>query len=137
APASAAPASAAPAAATEAVVARDGPKVGGADGPKVGGADGSQAAVDGAQAAAGGSQADVGGFAERSDAAPKEQVQRLLRLRVPVRVQLAARKLSVAAVRRLSLGAILEFSRCVDDPLTLLVNNQPLGEGEAVKVGEH
>lgn len=65
------------------------------------------------------------------------EVARLLKIRVPVIVQLASRRMSIAAIRRLSLGMIIEFHKNVDEPLDLLINNRPIGRGVAVKVGEH
>ncbi len=69
--------------------------------------------------------------------ASSPEVARLLRLKVPVIVELAARRMDIGTVRSFSLGMIIEFEKSVDDPLQLLINNQPIGEGEAVKVGEH
>ena len=40
-------------------------------------------------------------------------------------------------VVRLTPGSIIEFSKSADEPLTILVNNQPIGLGSAVKVGEN
>lgn len=65
------------------------------------------------------------------------EIARILRIQVPVRVQLASRQMSIAEVRKLSLGMIIEFHKVVDDALDLLINNQPVGRGVAVKVGEH
>lgn len=70
------------------------------------------------------------------DALPPE-VKRLLRLRVPVIVELARCRMSLGSVRQLSLGRILEFSKPVNDLLEIRVNNRSIGEGEAVKVGEN
>ncbi len=64
------------------------------------------------------------------------EVARILRIQVPARVQLASRRMSIAEVRKLSLGMIIEFHKAVDDPLDLLINNHPVGRGIAVKVGE-
>jgi flagellar motor switch/type III secretory pathway protein FliN len=64
------------------------------------------------------------------------EVRRLLRLKVPLIVQLAERRMPVAAIRRLSLGTIIEFDRSAERPLDVLINNQPVGVGEAVKVNE-
>jgi flagellar motor switch protein FliN/FliY len=64
------------------------------------------------------------------------EVARILRIRVPVRVQLASRRMTVAEVRRLCLGTIVEFRKPVEEPLGLLINNHPVGRGHAVKVGE-
>lgn len=65
------------------------------------------------------------------------ELKRILRLEVPVIVKLAERKLTLAEVMRLGVGAIVEFSKSSDEPLELLVNNKPIGVGEAVKVGEN
>ncbi|HEY7086890.1 MAG TPA: FliM/FliN family flagellar motor C-terminal domain-containing protein [Tepidisphaeraceae bacterium] len=71
-------------------------------------------------------------------AAPQEQeLDRILRLQVPVIVKLAERKLSMSEVLRLGVGAIIEFSKSSDEPLELLINNKAIGLGEAVKVGEN
>ena len=64
-------------------------------------------------------------------------LDRILRLEVPVIVKLAERRLTLAEVMRLGVGAIVEFSKASDEPLELLVNNKPIGLGEAVKVGEN
>jgi flagellar motor switch protein FliN/FliY len=65
------------------------------------------------------------------------EVRRILRLQVPVIVKLAERKLSLGEVMRLGQGAIIEFFKASDEPLELLINNKPIGVGEAVKVGEN
>lgn len=66
-----------------------------------------------------------------------DEVKTLLRVRVPVIVQLARRKLPLGAVRGLSVGTIIEFDKCFEGPLDLLINNHHIGTGEAIKVGEH
>jgi flagellar motor switch protein FliN/FliY len=65
------------------------------------------------------------------------ELQRILRLEVPVIVKLAERKLSMSEVLRLGVGAIIEFAKSSEEPLDLLINNKPIGVGEAVKVGEN
>lgn len=64
-------------------------------------------------------------------------VQRILRLSVPVIVKLAERRLAVSEVLRLGSGSIIEFFKSFDEPLELLINNKVIGLGEAVKVGEN
>jgi flagellar motor switch protein FliN/FliY len=66
-----------------------------------------------------------------------QELQRILKLEVPVIVKLAERKLSLQEVMRLGIGAIIEFSRSSDEPLELMINNKPIGAGETVKVGEN
>jgi len=70
-------------------------------------------------------------------AAPAADVQRILRISVPVIVKLAERRIAMSEVLRLSVGAIIEFHKSADEPLELLVNNQSVGVGVAVKVGEN
>ena len=65
------------------------------------------------------------------------ELQRILRLEVPVIVKLAERKLTLSEVLRLGNGAIIEFSKSNDEPLELLINNKVIGVGETVKVGEN
>ena len=71
-----------------------------------------------------------------SDASPAE-IQRIMRLHVPVIVKLAERRLSMSEVLRLGVGAIIEFSKSNEEPLELLINNKPIAVGETVKVGEN
>ena len=63
-------------------------------------------------------------------------LDRILKLKVPVIVRLARRKMPVSEIMQMTHGSILEFNQPADTPLQLLVNNQPIGTGEAVKVGE-
>lgn len=67
----------------------------------------------------------------------KSDVQRVLKIEVPVIVKLADRKITMAEVLRLGAGAIIEFSKSSDEPLELMVNNKTVGVGETVKVGEN
>lgn len=64
-------------------------------------------------------------------------LQRILRLQVPVIVKLAERKTPVSEVLRLQVGSILEFNKSSDEPLEVLINNKPIAVGDAVKVGEN
>jgi flagellar motor switch protein FliN/FliY len=77
----------------------------------------------------------TGVFAPASSAAM--ELQRILRLSVPVIVKLAERKLGMSEVLRLGTGAIIEFSKRSDEPLELLINNKAVALGETVKVGEN
>ena|ERR1700761_2439118 len=71
-------------------------------------------------------------------AAPSEkELERILRLSVPLIVRLAERKMNCSEVMRLGTGAIVEFSKSSEKPLELLVNNKVIALGEAVKVGEN
>ena len=65
------------------------------------------------------------------------ELQRILRLEVPVIVKLAERKQTLQEVMRLGPGAIIEFSKASDEPLELMVNNKTIAVGDTVKVGEN
>ena len=65
------------------------------------------------------------------------ELQRILRLEVPVIVKLAERRLMLSEVMRLGTGAIIEFFKSSDEPLELLINNKVIALGETVKVGEN
>jgi flagellar motor switch protein FliN len=64
-------------------------------------------------------------------------LRRVLKVRVPVIVQLATRRMRISAVRDLSVGAIIEFEKSVEDQLELRVNNRTIGRGVCVKCGEN
>jgi len=67
---------------------------------------------------------------------PQGPLDRVLKLRVPVIVRLAERKMRLSEVLAISVGAIVEFEKPFDASLDLLVNNKEIGQGQAVKVGE-
>ena len=52
-------------------------------------------------------------------------------------LRIASRTLPLSEELQLANGAILELGKNSEQPLHLLVNNQIIGEGEAVKVGEN
>jgi flagellar motor switch protein FliN/FliY len=64
------------------------------------------------------------------------EVRRILRVSVPVIVKLADKRLSLGEIIDVSPGSIIEFAKSAEQPLELLVNNQSIGRGIAVKVGE-
>lgn len=65
------------------------------------------------------------------------ELQTILRLRVPVIVEIGRRKMKLDDVLALGPGAILELAKNSDEPLDLLINNKQVGTGAAVKVGEN
>jgi flagellar motor switch/type III secretory pathway protein FliN len=60
----------------------------------------------------------------------------LLKIRVPISVQLAARKETVREVINLAPGSIIKFDKNCDELLQMIVGEQPVAEGEAVKIGD-
>ena len=65
------------------------------------------------------------------------EILRILKIGVPVIVQLAGRLMPVSIIRNFTPGAIIEFEKSVEDDLTLLANNRPIGNGTCIKVGEN
>lgn len=61
----------------------------------------------------------------------------ILRLEVPVIVQIASRMMKVGEVAKLTPGAIIELPKLADEELDVLVSNRRIGTGNAVKVGEN
>jgi flagellar motor switch protein FliN/FliY len=62
--------------------------------------------------------------------------QGLLRIRVPVRVTLAAQRKSIQEIIELGPGSILKFEKTCDEPLELMVGDCHFASGEVVKVGD-
>jgi flagellar motor switch protein FliN/FliY len=61
----------------------------------------------------------------------------ILKIEVPVIVQIGSREMPAQEVMNLSPGAIVELPKLADEELEILVNNKPIGLGRAVKVGEN
>jgi len=68
---------------------------------------------------------------------PQGPLDRVLKLKVPVIVRLAERKMRLSEILAVSAGAIIEFEKPFDAALDLLVNNKQVGQGQAVKAGEN
>ncbi|MFZ9880862.1 MAG: FliM/FliN family flagellar motor switch protein [Phycisphaerales bacterium] len=64
-------------------------------------------------------------------------LSRILRLEVPLIVQIAERRMSLSEVTALTHGSIIELPKKVDGDLDVLVNSTRIGTGRAVKVGEN
>jgi flagellar motor switch protein FliN len=73
-------------------------------------------------------------------AAPEEEIpdymRSFLRIEVPLSVQLASQKQSVHDILALVPGSIIKFDKSCDEMLDLVVGDQPIAEGEVVKVGD-
>ncbi len=61
----------------------------------------------------------------------------VLKLQVPLIVQIAERTMAFEDVMNLAPGAIIELPKKADEELAILVNNKAIGTGLAVKVGEN
>jgi flagellar motor switch protein FliN/FliY len=64
-------------------------------------------------------------------------IEAILKLEVPVIVQIASRMMHVEEVVNLNPGSIVELPKPAEDDLELMVNNKTIGLGAAVKVGEN
>ena len=65
------------------------------------------------------------------------ELHSILKIEVPVIVQIASRRMPVEDVLKLSPGAIIELPKLADEELEILVANKQIGLGNAVKVGEN
>lgn len=68
---------------------------------------------------------------------PATNLASVMKLEAPIIVQLGARAMTVDEVMSLAPGAIIELPKNAEEELELLVNNKPIGSGNAVKVGEN
>ncbi len=68
---------------------------------------------------------------------PSTNLASVMKLEAPIIVQLGARAMTVDEVMSLAPGAIIELPKNAEEELELLVNNKPIGSGNAVKVGEN
>lgn len=82
---------------------------------------------------------------EDRPAAPPMRVQqtnvpsalaRVLKVQVPVVVRLAQRGMALSDILNISVGTIIEFEKSFEARLDLLINNEVIGNGQAVKTGE-
>lgn len=61
----------------------------------------------------------------------------ILKLEVPIVVEIGRRLIALSDVKSMVPGSIIELPKGAEDELELLVNNKPIGMGIAVKVGEN
>ncbi len=64
-------------------------------------------------------------------------VESILKLEVPLIVQIAQRSMPLKEVLLVVPGSIIELPKPADGDLDILVNNKQIGTGTAVKVGEN
>lgn len=60
----------------------------------------------------------------------------LLKIPVDLAVSLAEREMPVDRILKLAPGAMLQFDKACDAPLTIELDGQPMAECEVVKVGD-
>lgn len=66
-----------------------------------------------------------------------KKIDAILKLEVPVIVRVGRREMRVKDISDMMPGRILELGKPADDELDLMINNVPIGQGQAVKVGEN
>ena len=64
-------------------------------------------------------------------------VETILKLEVPLIVQIGERQMSMNDLLLLGPGVIVELEKSVENDLDLLINNKHIGSGTPVKIGEN
>ena len=75
-----------------------------------------------------------------SDAQTNEQpenLKRILNMKVPIIVRIAKKKMKVGEAIKLNIGTVIQFEQDAYQYIDLLVNNEIIGLGQPVKVGEN
>ena len=66
-----------------------------------------------------------------------DELNRLLKIQVPVIAVLAEKTLKLREVLDLAVGSLIQLDKPVDEPLDLKVNNHPIATGHTVRQGEN
>ncbi len=66
-----------------------------------------------------------------------QELKRIFKIEVPIIVRLSQRDMSMEEILSLAPGSIMEFETMCNEDLNLVVGNQTIGSGQAVKVGEN
>jgi len=64
-------------------------------------------------------------------------IQTILKISVPVIVEIGQAHKTLEQILNLAPGSLIELDKHAEEELDLLVNNKPIGSGVAVKVGEN
>ncbi len=80
-------------------------------------------------------EAFPGEEAEGPDVHP--ELDRVLQIRLPIRVRLAHKTLTMGEVLKLAVGAVVEFPQSADRPLVLEVGGKAIAEGRATVKDQH
>ncbi len=78
-----------------------------------------------------------GSTSESEAAVDTKQLKGILSMKVPLIVKVAQKKMCMENVLKLSLGSIIQFDKDVYENIELMVNNQVIGVGQPVKIGEN
>ena len=66
-----------------------------------------------------------------------EHLLRILSIQVPVIAVLAEKHMKLSEILDLNVGSIVQLDKPSDEPLDLMVNDQRVGRGATVRVGEN
>ena len=69
--------------------------------------------------------------------ASERDPKRLLQIQLPVIAVLAQKQMKMAELLDLSVGSIIQLDKPSEDLLDLMVNDQRVGRGETVRIGEN
>ena len=67
---------------------------------------------------------------------PGPDVNRIMRIKVPLIVVLAEKKMRLGEILNLTPGTVIEFEKNSEDLLELMVNNRAIAHGRAIKIHE-
>ena len=59
----------------------------------------------------------------------------LMDIKLPIRVRMGGKQLSLRAITQLASGSVIELDCSADDPVQIMVNDRIIAEGEVVVVG--
>jgi len=63
-------------------------------------------------------------------------LNRILNMKVPIIVRIAKKKMKVSEVMKLNIGTVIQFDQDAYQYIDLMVNNEVIGLGQPVKLGE-
>jgi len=66
-----------------------------------------------------------------------ENLDRILSMKVPIIVRIAKKKMKVGEVMKLNIGTVIQFDQDAYQYIDLMVNNETIGLGQPVKIGEN
>ncbi len=88
------------------------------------------------QQLASGGDAAGGGSKSAGKSRGKADIERVLRLKIPLAVLLARKEMTLGEIMGISIGSVIEFEKSSDELLDFMVGDRKIGAGEAGKMGE-
>ncbi len=75
--------------------------------------------------------------AEQNQKDDLANLDQILKVRVPLIVKVAQKRMNVNNVLKFSLGSIIQFNKDAYQQIDLMVNNHTIGLGQPIKIGEN